>query len=88
MKLKKCDFEGVRLSLSTILSLEEKIILSDEDIEQIKSKVRDDLYIGALKLTLDLLKEHFIQNELNKDWFQAFCEKLGSSEFRWRLRKG
>ena len=91
LRLKKCDFEGVRLSLTAVLSLEEKQILSDEDIELIKSKLKADVYIEALKLTLHLLEKYFINEELEKNWFQAFFEKLGSSEndlFRLRLRKG
>ena len=88
LKLEKCDLGGVRIGIEEVHQLEKHRVLPDEYIEDIKSKIRKDTTISALKLTLLLLTKCYCEKPLKEGWLEMLFSKPGSVDCQSSLRKG
>jgi len=87
LKLENCDFESVRFELKEVALLEKYKLLPTGYIEQIKSEVKKEHYVRAIKLALCLFTNYFTVKTMKQGWFQIIFEKQGSSDYQRRLRK-
>ena len=88
LRLEKCDFGGVRLGIDEVLQLEKHKILPDEYIEKIKSEVKRDALISALKLALSHLAKYYCKRPLKEGCLEVLFGKPGSLGCQSCLRKG
>ena len=87
MKLQRCGFEYIQLGLAEKLHLEKLDVLPIQSLEEIRSKIKAELHIAAMKLTLQKFTECLITNMLS-DGFRDFFKKLKPIDVQERIEKG